>query len=109
MSENERADRTARVGRGNRGRRGRKRVCSFCVDKIDYIDYKDVNKLKKYITERGKILPRRISETVQAPGLTWQLSGPEILLCYHILQNKTKIRGAQAPLLSFSKYNIPFC
>ncbi|MGI6629671.1 MAG: 30S ribosomal protein S18 [Bacillota bacterium] len=61
MSENERADRTARVGRGNRGRRGRKRVCSFCVDKIDYIDYKDVNKLKKYITERGKILPRRIS------------------------------------------------
>ncbi|HHT62615.1 MAG TPA: 30S ribosomal protein S18 [Clostridia bacterium] len=61
MSENERADRTARVGRGNRGRRGRKRVCSFCVDKINYIDYKDVNKLKKYITERGKILPRRIS------------------------------------------------
>ncbi|NLU36030.1 MAG: 30S ribosomal protein S18 [Clostridiales bacterium] len=44
-----------------RGRRGRKRVCAFCVEKIDRIDYKDVVRLKKYITERGKILPRRIS------------------------------------------------
>ena len=39
----------------------RKRVCSFCVEKISHIDYKDVSRLKKYITERGKILPRRIS------------------------------------------------
>ena len=39
----------------------RKRICSFCADKVDYIDYKDINKLKKYITDRGKILPRRIS------------------------------------------------
>lgn len=39
----------------------RKRVCSFCADKVDHIDYKDINKLKKYITERGKILPRRIT------------------------------------------------
>jgi len=44
-----------------RGRRGKKRVCVFCVDKIAGIDYKDVPRLKKYITERGKILPRRIS------------------------------------------------
>lgn len=42
-------------------RRGRRRVCSFCVDKIDVVDYKDVHRLKRYITERGKILPRRIS------------------------------------------------
>lgn len=42
-------------------RRSRKRVCSFCVDKVEDIDYKDLNRLKKYITERGKILPRRIS------------------------------------------------
>jgi len=42
-------------------KRGRKRVCSFCVDKIDYIDYKDVNRLRKYMSERGKIIPRRIS------------------------------------------------
>ncbi len=42
-------------------RRGKKRVCSFCEDKIEVIDFKDVPRLKKYITERGKILPRRIS------------------------------------------------
>jgi small subunit ribosomal protein S18 len=39
----------------------RKRICSFCADKSTNIDYKDINKLKKYITERGKILPRRVS------------------------------------------------
>jgi len=42
-------------------KRGRKKVCSFCVDHAEYIDYKDVNKLRRYITERGKILPRRIT------------------------------------------------
>ncbi|MGI5902394.1 MAG: 30S ribosomal protein S18 [Desulfitobacteriia bacterium] len=45
----------------DKGRRPRKRVCSFCVDKVDVVDYKDTYKLRKYITERGKILPRRIS------------------------------------------------
>lgn len=44
-----------------RGRRPRKRVCSYCIDKVESIDYKDANKLRKYVTERGKILPRRIS------------------------------------------------
>ncbi len=47
--------------RRERGRRPRKKVCAFCVDKIDYIDYKDAAKLRRFITERGKILPRRIS------------------------------------------------
>ncbi|QUH27235.1 30S ribosomal protein S18 [Serpentinicella alkaliphila] len=42
-------------------RRTKKKVCIFCADKINHIDYKDVQKLKKYITERGKIIPRRIS------------------------------------------------
>nr|WP_141706172.1 30S ribosomal protein S18 [Caloranaerobacter ferrireducens] len=42
-------------------RNRKKRVCSFCVDKVEKIDYKDVNRLKKYMTERGKILPRRIT------------------------------------------------
>ena len=37
----------------------RKKVCNFCVDKVSNIDYKDVNKLRRYITEKGKILPRR--------------------------------------------------
>ncbi|MTI65022.1 MAG: 30S ribosomal protein S18 [Firmicutes bacterium] len=41
--------------------RRRKKVCNFCVDNIDHIDYKDLNRLKKHITERGKILPRRIT------------------------------------------------
>jgi len=46
---------------GVRMRRARKKVCSFCVDKVTDIDYKEVAKLRKYISERGKILPRRIS------------------------------------------------
>ncbi len=47
--------------RRERGRRPRKKVCAFCVDKVDYIDYKDVARLRRFTTERGKILPRRIS------------------------------------------------
>ncbi|MBR6293200.1 MAG: 30S ribosomal protein S18 [Lachnospiraceae bacterium] len=43
--------------------RRKKKVCSFCVEAGAVIDYKDVNRLKKYISERGKILPRRISGT----------------------------------------------
>ncbi|MGN0393963.1 MAG: 30S ribosomal protein S18 [Coprococcus sp.] len=41
--------------------RRRKKVCVFCADKTATIDYKDANKLKRYISERGKILPRRIT------------------------------------------------
>jgi small subunit ribosomal protein S18 len=41
--------------------RRRKKVCVFCGDKNGEIDYKDVNKLKRYVSERGKILPRRIT------------------------------------------------
>ena len=44
-----------------RGRKPKKKVCSFCVDKVEAIDYKDVPKLRRYVTERGKILRRRIS------------------------------------------------
>lgn len=44
-----------------RMRRMKKKVCSFCIDKVEAIEYKDVGKLRKYISERGKILPRRIS------------------------------------------------
>ena len=47
--------------RRDRGRRPRRKVCSFCVDKVDHIDYKDVAKLRRFVTEHGKILPRRIS------------------------------------------------
>ncbi len=39
----------------------RKKVCAFCQNKVEAIDYKDINTLKKYITEGGKILPRRMT------------------------------------------------
>ena len=52
--------RPARPAANNRRRR---KVCIFCADKIDFIDYKDSAKLRKFISERGKILPRRISGT----------------------------------------------
>ena len=54
MAEMERNDKA-------RSRRPKRKVCAFCVDKVDCIDYKDVAKLRRYITERAKILPRRIS------------------------------------------------
>ena len=47
--------------RRERGRKPKKKICSFCVDKVTSIDYKDIVKLRRYTTERGKILPRRIS------------------------------------------------
>ena len=42
-------------------RKPRKKVCQFCADKTNIIDYKDAAKLRKYVSERGKILPRRIT------------------------------------------------
>ena len=47
----------------NRGRKGRRKVCSFCVDKIDTIDYKDVARLRRFMSERAKIMPRRVTGT----------------------------------------------
>lgn len=44
-----------------RNRRSKRKICAFCTDKVTSIDYKDILRLKKYISERGKILPRRIS------------------------------------------------
>ena len=44
-------------------RKGRRKVCSFCVDKVEFIDYKDVNRLHKFISDRAKILPRRVTGT----------------------------------------------
>ena len=43
--------------------RKKKKVCIFCADKVSFIDYKDTAKLRKFISERGKILPRRVSGT----------------------------------------------
>lgn len=44
-------------------RKGRKKVCVFCVEKVDEIDYKDVTRLKRFVSERSKILPRRVTGT----------------------------------------------
>ena len=44
-----------------RRRFGRRKVCKFCADKVDLVDYKDVRRLRGFVTERGKIIPRRIS------------------------------------------------
>ena len=46
---------------GSKMRRVKKKICSFCMDKTTDINYKDINKLRKYISESGKILPRRMS------------------------------------------------
>jgi small subunit ribosomal protein S18 len=43
--------------------RKRRKVCQFCVDKTDYIDYKDTAKLRRFMSERSKILPRRMTGT----------------------------------------------
>lgn len=42
-------------------RKKKRRPCNFCAEKIEYIDYKDLPRLRRYITEKGKILPRRIT------------------------------------------------
>ncbi len=47
--------------RRDRGRKPKKKICSFCVEKVDSVDYKQYEKLKRFVTERGKVLPRRIS------------------------------------------------
>ncbi|MBO4694096.1 MAG: 30S ribosomal protein S18 [Clostridia bacterium] len=44
-------------------RKARKKVCHFCVDRVEEIDYKDIAKLRKFVSERAKILPRRATGT----------------------------------------------
>ena len=46
-----------------RMRKPKKKVCQFCQDKVQLIDYKDTMKLKRFVSERSKILPRRITGT----------------------------------------------
>ena len=46
-----------------KNRKQHKKVCQFCVDRADTIDYKDIAKLRRYISERSKILPRRVTGT----------------------------------------------
>jgi len=57
----ERSERKFSPRRGGKGKR--RKVCYFTVNKIKHIDYKDIETLKKFISERGKILPRRVTGT----------------------------------------------
>lgn len=50
----------------NMKNRKRKKVCQFCADKCEHIDYKDTAKLRRFLSERGKILPRRTTGTCAA-------------------------------------------
>ena len=59
MSE-DRGDRSMRRPRGHKPRR---KVCQFCVEKVQHIDYKDITRLRRFTSERGKILPRRMTGT----------------------------------------------
>ena len=56
--EKERTERNDR-----RNRKSRKKVCAFCMDKIENIDYKDVPRLKRYLSDRAKTIPRRVTGT----------------------------------------------
>ena len=56
--EKERTERNDR-----RNRKSKKKVCAFCMDKIENIDYKDVPRLKRYLSDRAKIIPRRVTGT----------------------------------------------
>ena len=49
--------------RDGKPKRSSRKVCQFCVEKTDYIDYKEVSRLRRFISERGKILPRRLTGT----------------------------------------------
>lgn len=62
MADN-RAPKAGRGFGGMRPRRSRRKVCTFCAEKVEVIDYKDSAKLRKYVSERGKILPKRMTGT----------------------------------------------
>ena len=85
------------------GIRRRKKVCVFC-GKDNLIDYKDVNKLKRYVSERGKILPRRITGTVQSIRERLRLRSREQdtwRLC-RTQQNRNNFLGTADAVLFFS-------
>jgi small subunit ribosomal protein S18 len=61
-------EREQRSGGGPGGPRGgpkrqHRKVCAFCADKVDYIDYKEISRLRRFVSDRGKILPRRVTGT----------------------------------------------
>jgi small subunit ribosomal protein S18 len=63
QQQQQREPREARGGFNKKKRGKRRKVCQFCVDKVKFIDYKDSHRLGRFVSERGKILPRRITGT----------------------------------------------
>ncbi len=61
MSEGKQEGRDGKERRPRGGRRPRRKVCQLCVDKVQHVDYIDINRLRRFISERGKILPRRMT------------------------------------------------
>ena len=93
MSSKERGDRRGKgEGRGFRRRgMGRRKVCRFCADKDSHIDYKDSRALSGFVTERGKVVPSRITGNCAK----------------HQRQLTTAVKRARAvALLPFSTVNV---
>lgn len=61
MADSRNGNGASRERRSFRPRRSRRKVCAFCADKVEFIDYKDLGRLRRFISERGKILPKRMS------------------------------------------------
>jgi small subunit ribosomal protein S18 len=57
------ARKSGKSGKAGKYKRVRRKVCNFCVDHIDEVDYKNATRLRKFISDRGKILPRRTTGT----------------------------------------------
>ena len=95
----------------NRSRKRRK-VCVFCVDKIQTIDYKDTNKLRRYISERGKILPRRTTGTcaMHQRQLTTAIKRARqvALLPYVLAVSYTHLRDSKKPVRFKTDRLFPF-
>ena len=84
---------SSRVRRG--GMHRRKKVCVFCGDKNGEIDYKDVNKLKRYVSERGKILPRRITGNCAKHQRALSVAGNFLLHKKALNTNEARLREDQ--------------
>ena len=81
--------------RRDRVRRPRRKVCQCCVDHIDTVDYKDVAALRRFVSERGKILPRRVTISVR---LFSQSREQELSHCFHSAQTNKDNKSSRDKL-----------
>ena len=100
-------ERENRPARG--GVRKRKKVCQFCVDKCEHIDYKDAAKLRRFISERSKILPRRTTGTcaMHQRQLTEAIKrARQIALLHFVTEQGTNTHTTKIPTLPVLPQNI---